>query len=129
VTGLGKVLRALVGVVVLVALIVTVNSWYGQYKTAVKHAKTLASQQGTRTVDATITAVVVPAKGAKLAVLVDGPALRSAPATATKSIRALKKGELLFVVAPVANNWVQIRDAKGRLGYVLNDPRFTRVQK
>jgi hypothetical protein len=126
---LGKVLRALVGVVVLVVLLVTVNSWYGQYKTAVKHQKALASRQDTRTVDATATALVPAAKGSKIAILVDGPALRSAPATATKAIRALKKGELLFVVAPAANNWVQIRDAKGKLGYVLNDPRFTRVQK
>lgn len=129
-TGLGKVVRALIGVVVLVVLIVTVNSWYGQYKDSVKRARILASRQDTSTVTATSAPVpVVPFEGAKIAVLVDGPALRSAPATSTKSIRALKQGELLFFVSAASNNWVKVRDAKGKVGFMLNDPKVARVQK
>lgn len=129
-TGLGKVVRALIGVVVLVALIVTVNSWTNQYKDSVKRARLLASKQDTSTVGATSAPVpVVPFAGAKIAILVDGPVLRSAPATATKSIRALKKGELLFFVAVAPNNWIKVRDAKGKAGFMLNDPAVAKVQK
>jgi hypothetical protein len=130
VTGLGKLIRALIGVVVLVALIVTVNSWYGQYRESVKRSKLLASRQDTSTVAASATPVpVVPFAGAKIAILVDGAALRSAPATATKSIRGLKKGELLFFLTVAPNNWIKVRDAKGKQGFMLNDPAVARVQK
>jgi hypothetical protein len=126
VTGLGKVLRAVVGIVVVVVLFTTVNSWYGQYKLASKRAQVLASKPTTNTVEATVT---IPVQGSKLAILADGVVLHSAAATSTKTVRALKKGELLVVIGVAPANWLQVRDARGKVGFVLNNPAITKVQK
>jgi uncharacterized protein YgiM (DUF1202 family) len=127
VSGLGKVVRALIGLVVVVVLLLTVRAWYGDYRTAARKAA-LASRTSSRSVAAT--GSVVPVQGQKVAILVDGLSLRSAPDTATKSVRPLKKGEqLLLVGVNTQTNWLQLRDGTGKLGYLLNSASAVRVQK
>ena len=75
-SGLGKVIRGLVGLVVVVALLLTVRAWYSEYPVAAHRAATTASKSTTRSVDAT---AVVPVQGQRVAILTDGLSLRSTP--------------------------------------------------
>jgi len=126
VTGLGKVVRAVIGLVVLVTLLVVVNGWYGEYKKAA-HTKTRASVETSASVDST---QVVPVSGGqKVVILSDGVVLRATPATVGVAVRTLKKGETLILVG-TAGSWLQLRDAhNGKLGYVTNSSTGLRVQK
>jgi uncharacterized protein YgiM (DUF1202 family) len=127
VTGLGKIIRALIGVVVLVVLIVTVNGWYGDYKLAAR-VKNGASTEASASADSTRVVPVVGGK--KVAVLVDGVVLRTTPATAAVAMRTLKKGEQLVLVGTTASGWLQLRDSgTGKLGYVANNLANLQVQK
>ena len=127
-SGLGKVIRGLIGLLVVVALLVTVNAWYGEYKAAARKAAKLASSTARRSVETTKT--LTPVQGQKVAILVDGLSLRSAPDTSTKTVRSLKKGEqLLLVGINTQTNWLQLRDTTGKLGYVLNQASAVKVQK
>ena len=125
-TGLGKVLRAVVGIVVVVVLFMTVNSWYGQYKLASKRAQVLASKPATNTVRG-------HRHDSRKRVEAGDSRRRCsdafAAATSTKTVRALKKGELLVVIGVAPANWLQVRDARGKVGFVLHNPALTRVQK
>lgn len=125
-TGLGKVVRALVGLAVLIVLLVTVNGWYGAYKQAARRQK-IASVAASSTVESS---QVVPVTGGKkVAILVDGVVLRSTPASAGVPVRTLKKGEQLILVGTVGS-WLQLRDAtNGKLGYVVSSPASLQVQK
>jgi len=126
VSGLGKVIRALIGLAVVLVLLFTVRAWYDDYKVAARKAATAASSSASRTVDAT---AVVPVQGQRVAILVDGLSLRSAPETSTKAVRSLKKGEQLLLVGVTQSNWLQLRDTSGKLGFVLNNVSAVKVQK
>ena len=125
-SGLGKVIRALIGMAVVIVLLFTVRAWYDDYKVAARKATALASSSPSRTVDAT---AVVPVQGQRVAILVDGLSLRSTPETSTKVVRPLKKGEQLLLVGVTQSNWLQLRDAAGKLGFVLNNVSAVKVQK
>jgi hypothetical protein len=126
VTGLGKIVRALVGVVVLVVLVVTVNGWYSDYKRAAQ-SKSRASTETSSSVDSTL--VVAVAGGKKVVVLVSGVVLRTTPTASGAPVRTLKKGEQLILVGTVGP-WLQLRDAaNGKMGYVANNAASLRVQK
>lgn len=126
-TGLGKIVRALVGVLVIVVLLVTVNGWYREYKAAEKVAQ-LKSAEASGSVDSTL--VVPVAGGKKVKVLVDGLVLRSVATTSGKTVRKLKKSEQLILVGTTDTGWLQLRDAaNGQIGYVANDTAKLQVQK
>jgi uncharacterized protein YgiM (DUF1202 family) len=61
--------------------------------------------------------------------LVEGLQLSSKAATGTASLRGLKKGEALVLVGITSNNWLQLRDVAGRVGYVANRTTAIRIQK
>lgn len=125
-TGLGRVIRAVIGVIVLVTLLFVVNGWYGQYKAASRR-KPAVTVESSATAEST--QVVPVAGGKKVIVLLDGVVLRQTPATSGVSVRALKKGESLILVG-TAGSWLQLRDAaNGKLGYVANNPGNVQVQK
>lgn len=125
-TGLGKVVRALIGVAVLVILVVTVNGWYSDYKKA-SHSKKVVAVVATSSVDATQVVPVVGGK--KVAILVDGVVLRATPANAGAPVRTLKKGEQLILVGTVGP-WLQLRDSSnGKMGFVANNNTTLKVQK
>ena len=125
-SGLGKVGRGLVGLVVVVALLLTVRAWYRDYTVAARKVAAASSKSTTRTVDAT---AVVPVQGQRVAILVDGLSLRSTPETSTKAVRSLKKGEQLLLVGVTQSNWLQLRDSAGKLGFVLNSTSAVKIQK
>jgi uncharacterized protein YgiM (DUF1202 family) len=114
----GKLVRGVLGIVVVVALVFVVKGWYDQYKVA--QARTASvSQESTSSADST---AVVPVQGQQqgVTVLAAGIALSSQPATSSPAIRVLKKGEQLLLVGVTGNNWYQLRDSAGRFGYVPN---------
>ena len=125
-SGLGKVARGLIGLVVVVALLLTVRAWYRDYTVAARRAATASSKSTTRSVDAT---AVVPVQGQRVAILVDGLSMRSTPETSTKVVRSLKKGEQLLLVGVTQSNWLQLRDSSGKLGFVLNSTSAVKIQK
>jgi uncharacterized protein YgiM (DUF1202 family) len=121
---LGKVVRALIGLVVVCAIGYTVYAWYGDYKTA-----SVAARASQTTSTAPATATVVPVQGQRAVILVEGVEMNPAPAAGTKAVRKLKKGEELVLVGITANSWLQVRDDKGRQGYVANKSGTVRLQK
>jgi hypothetical protein len=126
VSRLGKVVRGLVGLVVVVVLIWTVNAWLRDYKTESRTKAKRSSAAASSTVEAT---TVVPVQGETAAILVNGLSLRSTPATATSAMRALRKGEALPLVGITASNWLQLKDKNGKLGFVPNDAQTIKVEK
>lgn len=125
-SGLGKVIRALVGLAIVLVLLFTVRAWYDDYRVAARRVSKLSSSSTSRTIDAT---AVVPVQGQRVAILVDGLLLRSTPETSTKVLRPLKKGEQLLLVGVTQSNWLQLRDTSGKLGFVLNNTSAVKVQK
>jgi len=127
VSTVGKVVRALVGLAVIVVLVLLVNGWYQQYKSA-----SLANRSGQTsetTTTAETTQVVAVSGGQRVVILVDGLALRATPTSTAAPIRSLKKGEQLLLVG-TSGAWLQVRDSKnGRIGYVGNVPTDVQVVK
>jgi hypothetical protein len=125
-TGLSKVIRAVVGVVVLFTLLVLVNGWYGEYKKA-SHVSQAPSRETSASPNST--QVVAVAGGTKVIVLTEGVVLRATPASDGVTVRALKKGENLILVG-TAGSWLQLREpANGKLGFVANDAQSVKVQR
>ena len=124
-SSLSKVIRGVVGIAVVVALIVVINSWYGQYKSANARSQK-ASKVSSQSSEST---GVIPVQGQKVVVIAATVPLNSQAATGTKTVRVMKKGEELILVGVTANNWFQIRDSTGKFGYVANDPTNVKVQK
>ncbi len=124
-TGLGKVLRAIAGIAIVVVLVITVNSWFGQYKIASKKAASETSQTATGTPEPTAT---MPVQGVTVSVLAAEP-LFATPGPNAKKLRTLRKGEQLLLVGLTQDNWLQARDSNGKVGYIPNDKRIARVKK
>jgi cytoskeletal protein RodZ len=125
VTGLSKALRAVAGIVVLVVLVVTVNSWLGQYKVdSKKQASAEASATATATVESTATTAV---RGATLLV-VSPVVMRAVPDAAGKAVKTAKKGERLFVIGVTGTNWLQVKDAKNKVGFIIKDEHVTKAK-
>jgi len=119
----GKVVRALLGLLILLVLLFTVNGWWAEYK----HAQPKAGGESTSTADATQTAAPeVP--GAAVLILTDGLQFREKPDATGARIRGLKKGET-FVLVSEAGDYLQIRDASGKVGWVNNNKQYVQVKK
>ena len=115
-----KLIRALLGVAVIGLILVMLNAWWGEYRTA--------SKAGTST---EATSSPVPNTGVtpvKMLVLTDGLNLREKPAVTAKSIRGLKKDETLVVVS-TSGSWVEVRDSAGASGWVTNNSQYLKSLK
>ena len=124
-TRVGKILRAIVGLAVLAALLITINVWYGDYQRKASSASSHAASKGS----GETTQVVAVAGGSKVLVLVDGLSLRSTPSSSAPVVRKLTKNEQLILLG-AAGPWLQLRDGtSGKLGYVMNDPANLTIQK
>jgi uncharacterized protein YgiM (DUF1202 family) len=121
----GKIIRAVIGLIVLVVLLVVVNGWYSDYK------ETAAAK---RSADALTTSTPVPpvpvavAGQRKVTVLEDGLNLRKTPDTSGVVIHGLKKGDTLVLVA-TSGAWIQVKDAASKSGWVPNNNAYIQVQK
>ena len=115
-----KIVRGVLGLIVVVALLIVVHNWYRQYKTAPRAVAVVT----TSTVAATATAS--PASTQVVLVLIDGLNFRSKPDATGTSLRGLKKGEKLVVVGK-AGTWLHLQDSSGALGWVAYNPQYLRV--
>jgi len=120
---IGKVVRAVAGLIVLLLLVLTVRNWWTEYRAA-------APKKGETTATAPATATPPPpaTPGPTVSVLVDGLNYREKPDATGKSLRGLKKGEKLTLVNQ-AGSWLQLRDAGGAVGWVTNNPQYLRIEK
>ena len=60
--------------------------------------------------------------------VIDGVNLRQQPDAASKSMRGLKKGERLTILA-AQDSWYQVKDAAGKTGWVTSSSQYIRVEK
>jgi SH3-like domain-containing protein len=121
---IGKVVRALAGLIVLLFLVVTVNGWWSDYKAA---APARASVDASATANATATAAPADT-GKTVIVLTDGLNFRVTPDATGASIRGLKKGET-FILVSQNGSWLEIRDPAGTNGWVNNNPQYVKISK
>ncbi len=132
-TTIGKVAKAVAGLVLLFILLIVVNRWYGEYKreaadSAVKVPPTAASQQGSGTPTPTAGKPAKPK--VTLIVLTDGLNFREQPTRDGNPIRGLSKGEKLALISASAEpGWYNVQDAKGVKGWISSNSSYTKVQK
>jgi len=121
-----RFLKAIGGLVVVVVLLVTVMNWWGDYR---KAASDLASQPATSTPDASSKgATGTPVTQGKAVVLIEGLNFRKAPDVTSVTIRGLKKGEKLVVIASKPD-WYQVKDSKNTVGWIAAKPQYVKVEK
>ncbi len=132
-----KLLKAAVGIVVLLLLAGLVMNWVGDYRDATKkdsganaEATTTPAADGQNGTEAETPAsdqesTQKSTSSAKILVVsVDGLNFRTEPSGQAKAIRGLKKGEKVTLLA-TQGNWYKIRDAKKVIGYITSDPAYT----
>lgn len=117
-----RLIKGFIGVVVVVVLLVLVTNWWGDYR---KAASEMPYGPATSTVDSTKTA---SASQSTVVVLIDGLNFRKKPQTEAESIRGLKKGDKLLLVAK-QDDWYQVKDSKGTVGWVAAKPQYVKVEK
>jgi hypothetical protein len=125
VTGIGKLWRALLGAIVVVGLLVVLNSWWSDYRSAASASK---SAEASQTVEPTAAPAPAPANQKTVIVLVGGLSLRDKPDATGKSLKALKRGEK-YILVGTAGTWLQLRDAAGATGWATNNPAYLKIQK
>ncbi len=107
-----KMVRAAIGVVVIIALGFTVMNMWNEYKSAA--ATTKKATATTTTSPSTTPTVTVSGVGVtKIA----GVNFRVKPASSAKLIRGLKKGEKVTVLLK-EGTWYKVKDSKGKIGWV-----------
>ena len=123
-TGTARLVKGILGVIVVVILFITVSNWWGDYK---REAARQPGKVSTSTVESTKTSGASNASTASVVVvLIDGLNFRKKPAADAATIRGLKKGEKLTLVSTTAD-WYQVKDSKGTVGYVAAKPQYVRV--
>lgn len=115
-----KLVKAGIGVVVVLILALVVFNWYGDYKTASLVAR---SATPTQTVDAGASQIVTGTAVIK----VDGVNFRTQPTSSAKLIRAMKKGEKVTVLAK-DGQWYRVRDAKKVQGWITASTIYVQLQ-
>jgi N-acetylmuramoyl-L-alanine amidase len=119
-----KVLRAVLGVLVVGVLLWVVLNWYGQYQTAASNGARPATTQAV----APRSGIATGSAGTTYAIVkVNGVNFRVKPASSAKLIRGMKMGEKVTVLAK-DGQWYQVKDAKGTVGWVTADADYVGVQ-
>lgn len=134
-----KVLRAIVGVLVLLVLLVLVLNWFGDYRSASrKPSGSDRSSTATETSSAETPGGDATADGAgeesttpseteatQLIVTVDGLNFRREPRSDSKAMRGLKNGERVDLLEDLGD-WYKVRDKDGVEGYITSSSSYTR---
>lgn len=120
-----RFLKAIAGLAIVVILMVTVMNWWGDYR---KAATDLASKPTTATAEPSSEPATGQVTQGTAVVLIDGLNFRKAPDTSSVTIRGLKKGEKLMVVASKPD-WYQVRDAKRTTGWIAAKSQYVRIEK
>ena len=140
--GVPRPIRAIAGVLALVALLLVVNGWYREYRGD--------PDPGTRSVEATVTpeagddasdstdddtgdngpdeAAGDPGTGGTVVVVIEGLNFRRAASTDSELIRGLGRGDELTHLG-TENGWYHVRDSAGVEGYVSANPQYTELKE
>ncbi len=120
-----RFLKAIAGLAIVLILMVTVMNWWGDYR---KAATGPASKPTTATVEPSSESATGQVTQGTAVVLIDGLNFRKAPDTSSVTIRGLKKGEKLVVVASKPD-WYQVKDAKMTIGWIAAKSQYVRIEK
>jgi len=121
-----KLVKAALGVIVILVLLITVFNWYGDFKTASLRAASVAP---TSTVDAgDASTIVTGTAGTTYAVMkLDGVNFRVKPTSSAKLIRTFKKGEKVTVFAK-EGQWYKVKDKKDKSGWITTNADYVELQ-
>ncbi len=121
-----RFLKAIVGLAVVLILLMTVMNWWGDYRQA---ASEISSNPTTSTADVSSKdATGAAATQGTAVVLIEGLNFRKEPDTGGVTIRGLKKGEKLVVVAS-RPDWYQVKDSKNTVGWIAAKSQYVRIEK
>ncbi|MBE0416271.1 MAG: SH3 domain-containing protein [Coriobacteriia bacterium] len=136
-SGVGRIARAALGVVVLLALVFLVNGWWSDYRRGeapvVPVAETTPTPDGAAAEDS----AAPPAESADeppvvtsatVVVLIEGLNFRKEPSREGGLIRGLGRGTRLQHLG-TSDGWHHVRDDNGVEGYVSASPQYTEVQQ
>lgn len=118
-----KIVRAGLGVVVVVALGFVVMNWWSDFKSASTNGNpsTSAPVQGS---PSTVPTETVTGIGVAK---IDGVNFRTKPSSTAKLIRGLKKGEKVTILLK-DGQWYQVKDSKGKTGWVTANADYVAIQ-
>lgn len=130
--------RPLISLGVLVALLVTVLVMYAGYRSA-KTGSPAEGKKGSGTAESTATASPdaeteqPDAEPETLAVSyvvvqIDGLNFRREPSQDALTFGGLKKGQRLVLIT-TAKDWYQVKDDKGRIGWVSSKPGYVEIEQ
>lgn len=116
-----KIVRAVVGVLVIAALGFVVLNWWNEYKSAPVVPATSVTSPGTASTTPTesVTGVAV--------VKIDGVNFRTKPSSSAKLIRGLKRGETVTVILK-DGQWYKVEDSRGKTGWVTANGDYVALE-
>lgn len=134
-TNVAKILRAVVGAVILVVLVLVVNSWWGEYRelsgsgqTADSETTATAEVSAPENGEAATETAGQPTEATKsVVVLIDGLNFREEPSAQANVIRGLAEGEKLVLIA-TKDGWYQVEDQKGIKGWISDKSSYTKME-
>jgi uncharacterized protein YgiM (DUF1202 family) len=119
---LAKVLRAALGIAIVVAVGLVVMHFWDEFKSApVSAPATSAATPGAPSTPSTTTVTGVAV------IKIDGVNFRTQPASNAKLIRGLKKDEKVTVLLK-DGQWYKVKDSKGTTGWVTANGAYVVLQ-
>jgi hypothetical protein len=136
-----KAIRAAIGVVVLVVVVMVVLSYWGTYRSAktdgAESGETTASAEGTASAESTASPEggeeapaaeeAEPSQGT-VVVLIDGLNFRASASQSGDLIAGLDKDTELVYLG-TEDGWHRVRTSDGKTGYVSASTQYTEVRK
>lgn len=129
-----RVVKALLGLVVLGGIVWVVYTWWTEYEAASSPSGN-GSTTTTESVPATNTGnpaeqvqPTTPTSLGTVLILADGLNFREQPTTAAASLRKLSKGERLTLLVD-KGSWLQVQDATGMTGWIANSPQYVQREQ
>lgn len=137
---LNNTIKAALGVIALVIIVMLVSNWIGDYRSAGEpdntgSTETTGSSTATETPSGQTeegssggTPPTAAASIGTVTVLVDGLNFRTEPSRDAELIRGLDAGEKLLLLEEL-EGWLKVKDSTGAVGYVSSSSQYTTVEK
>jgi uncharacterized protein YgiM (DUF1202 family) len=110
----GRLVKAVLGIIMVLIVASVVYNWWGDYKSA----SVAAVGATTQTVNPDGSQIATGTSGTTYGIIrIDGVNFRQSPATNAKLIHGLKKGDKVLVLAK-EGQWYKVKDTKGKTGWV-----------
>ena len=135
-----KVIKAIVGLAVLLILALVVSGYFSEYREAngggedASQAETTPTtppaEQGGEQPEGEQTPSAVPASGKKdmVVVLIDGLNLRKEARTDSPTLGGLDEGDKLTLIGQT-EGWYEVQTADGSRGWVSANPAYVRIEE